>query len=105
MMEAAMKLNTKLKPAATTHEGARAARINPEQALRRSVLSCLLWEKEFYEDGEEIALRILNLCEKVAPVTIAELAVEAREQYHLRHVPLLLLSALARHARGESIVS
>ena len=30
------------------------ARMTPEQALRRSVMSCMLWEKEFYEDGEEI---------------------------------------------------
>jgi hypothetical protein len=30
-----------------THEGARAATIAPEQALRRSVLACMLWENEF----------------------------------------------------------
>ena len=34
-----------------THEGAPAATITAEQALRRSVLACMLWENEFYEDG------------------------------------------------------
>jgi len=29
--------------------------------LRRSVLACLLWEDQFYEDGVEIAGRILSL--------------------------------------------
>ncbi len=38
-----------------THEGAPARAISPEQALRRSVLACMLWEDQFYEDGVEIA--------------------------------------------------
>ena len=38
---------------ARTHEGAPAyAGLSDEQRLRRSVLSCMLWEDEFYEDGE-----------------------------------------------------
>ena len=34
-----------------THEGGPAKAITPEQALRRSVLACMLWEDEFYEEG------------------------------------------------------
>ena len=34
-----------------THEGARARRFTPEQELRRSLMNCLLWEDQFYEDG------------------------------------------------------
>jgi 60 kDa SS-A/Ro ribonucleoprotein len=41
-----------------THERARAARINPLAQLERSVMSCLLWESEFYEDGQTIGERI-----------------------------------------------
>ena len=59
-----------------THEGARARVINPEQALRRSVLSCMLWEGEFYEDGVQIAGRIQELVPRVAPERVAALAVE-----------------------------
>ena len=52
-----MKLNV-AKQIIRTHEGAPAKHINPELQLRRSVMSCMLWENEFYEDGESIAKRI-----------------------------------------------
>lgn len=63
-----------------THEGTPARHISPELQLRRSVLACLLWEKQFYEDGVEIAQRITQLVPKVAAETVAALAVEARAQ-------------------------
>lgn len=85
-----------------THEGAPAARMTPEQALRRSVLSCLLWEREFYEEGEDIAARILRLADEVPAVKLAALAIEARTDFNLRHVPLLLLTALVK--KGGPIV-
>jgi len=44
-----------------THEGAPARNISTELQLRRSVLACLLWEDQFYEDGVEIAGRIQSL--------------------------------------------
>src|SRR5882757_5773001 len=57
-----MRLNLKIFGIhGQTHEGALAAPMNATQALRRSVMSCLLWENEFYEDGEEIAVRIARL--------------------------------------------
>lgn len=74
-----------------THEGATAKHIDAEAQLRRSVLSCLLWEREFYEDGQDIAARIADLANHVAPEVVAELAKEARHVHGLRHVPLLLL--------------
>jgi len=50
------RLNTlNLNFAPRTHEGAQARNISPELQLRRSVLACLLWEIQFYEDGVEIA--------------------------------------------------
>jgi len=58
-----------------THEGAPARHISPELQLRRSVLACLLWENQFYEDGVEIAGRIAELVPKVAAETVAALAV------------------------------
>ena len=50
-----------------THEGAPARHLSPELQLRRSVLACLLWENQFYEDGVEIAGRIAELVPKVEP--------------------------------------
>ncbi len=48
-----------------THEGAPARNISTELQLRRSVLACLLWETQFYEDGVEIAGRIAELVPRV----------------------------------------
>lgn len=90
-------LNAKLKTLpVTTHEGAIAKRISPYQQLRRSVLSTLLWENQFYEDGQEISQRILSLCEQVSKDELATLALEARGKFNLRHVPLLLLCGLIK---------
>ncbi|HEX8811757.1 MAG TPA: TROVE domain-containing protein, partial [Terracidiphilus sp.] len=88
-----------------THEGAPARVITAEQALRRSVLSCMLWEREFYEDGLEIAGRIRELVPRVEAERVAALAVEAREQMKLRHVPLLLVREMARHATHRMLVA
>lgn len=92
-----MRLN-KASANPTTANGAPAKRISPLQQLRRSVMSCLLWENEFYEDGQDIAQRILDLSSQVSTGDIATMAVEARHVHNLRHVPLLLLTALI--ARG-----
>src|SRR2546425_4154887 len=88
-----------------THEGAPARHISPELQLRRSVLACLLWENQFYEDGVEIAGRIAELVPKVAPEKVAALAIEAREGMKLRHVPLLLVREMARHKTHRAPVS
>jgi 60 kDa SS-A/Ro ribonucleoprotein len=91
-----------------THEGAPAKTIPALKQLRRSVLSCLLWENEFYESGELIADRIRSLVDQVFAHNpknlnlIADLAIEARGKFNLRHVPLLLLCKLIEHGRGEA---
>jgi len=91
------QINTKVNyPKIKTHESAPAKRINAEKMLRRSVLSCLLWEDSFYEDGVSIADRIAKLSGEVSGEVVNALAVEAREKYKLRHVPLLLLREAAR---------
>lgn len=85
-----------------THEGGAAyPHLKPLEQLRRSVLSCLLWEKQFYEDGKDIADRILEHAEKVPTKDLAALIVEARTEHHLRHVPLLLLCALIKRGGRE----
>jgi hypothetical protein len=100
------KLNTlNLTYAPRTHEGARARSISLEAQLRRSVLACLLWEEQFYEDGVEIAGRIAELVPKVADEKVAALAVEARESMKLRHAPLLLVREMARHASHRKLVA
>ncbi len=98
------KLNI-LQRALSTHEGAQAKHINAEQQLRRSVMSCLLWEKEFYEDGQEIAARIASFVPQVEGRKVAEMAIEARTSMKLRHVSLLLTREMARHASHKGLVA
>lgn len=90
-----MQINTATKPI-HTHEGAKAKHVNRIQQLRRAVMSCMLWEDEFYECGECIADRIVSLCGKLTPEVVEPIAIEAREDMKLRHVPLLMLQALAK---------
>lgn len=97
-----MHTNVAVKtPPIHTHEGAVAVRINAVQQLRRSVMSCMLFEGTFYSEGVEIAKRIH---EEVAAVLrlkdgadiVANLAYEARTKFKLRHAPLWLVVALIR---------
>ncbi len=65
-----------------------------DQELRSAVLTCMLWENEFYRSGSETADRIRKLATELPFEVVAPLALEAREQYKLRHVPLWLLVSL-----------
>ena len=89
-----MKLNIRIGN--KTHEGGKAVKISPELQLRRSVMSCLLWEDEFYEDGISIAQRIAETIPLVEPERVAAMAVEARTKMKLRHAPLLMVREMAR---------
>jgi hypothetical protein len=88
--------NVSTKKSFKTYEGGVARRLTPEQRLRRSVMSCLLWEKEFYEEGEKTADRILELIPQVDPQTVGAMAIEARQDMNLRHVPLLMIIGMIR---------
>jgi len=88
-----------------THEGGIAKQVNPEQQLRRSVMSCLLWEKEFYESGEDIAKRISFLVGQVSPDVVSEIAVEARSKMKLRHCPLWIAVSMLEHPAHKTHVA
>jgi 60 kDa SS-A/Ro ribonucleoprotein len=99
-----MKLNIKTT-AITTHEGATAYHINSELQLRRSVLSCMLWEDTFYEDGQSVIDRIAATIPLVDPAKVAAIAVEARTKQKLRHVPLLIAREMAKLTGYKAYVS
>src|SRR5215475_617838 len=88
-----------------THEGAVAQRVSPKQELRRTVLTCLLWEDTFYEKGNDMAKRIAELVERNKPEDVAALACEARDKMQLRHVPLFLTRELARRKGAGPLVA
>lgn len=79
------------------------ANLNPAQQLRRLVLSCLLWENQFYVDGKTVAAEIEEAALKVPARLLSELAIEARQKHGLRHVPLLLTAVLAH--TGKDLVA
>jgi 60 kDa SS-A/Ro ribonucleoprotein len=93
------------KPVARTHEGAVAQRVGPKAELRRTVLTCLLWEDTFYEKGNDIAERIANLVAQTKPEDTAALAREARDKMQLRHAPLFLTRELARRKGTGPLVA
>lgn len=80
-----------------THEGAQASQINATQELRRTLMACLLWEDNFYEDGVSVADRIAQLVPQVAGETVAAMADEARNEMQLRHAPLWVARHMAIH--------
>src|SRR5262249_35486898 len=82
-----------------------AQRVDVRRELRRTVLTCLLWEDTFYETGNNIAGRIAELVRRNEAEDVAALAREARDQMQLRHVPLVLTRELARRKGAGPLVA
>jgi 60 kDa SS-A/Ro ribonucleoprotein len=82
-----------------------AQKVGAKSELRRTVLTCLLWEDTFYEKGSDIAKRIAALAAENKPEVVAALAREARSKMQLRHAPLFLTRELARRKGAGSLVA
>lgn len=91
-----MRTNVKAVSTSRTHEGAITVSVNALEKLKRSVMSCMLWEKTFYEDGVAVADRIIDLVPKVKAEEAFQIAVDARNKSKLRHVPLLIARVMAQ---------
>ena len=89
----------------TNHEGAKSWRMTPEWELYTTVVTMMGVEDKFYEKGNDRVNRVADLVRKADPEFTARLAVYAREEMHLRSVPLLLLVELARYRQRDSLVS
>ncbi|MFN5686129.1 vWA domain-containing protein [Bradyrhizobium sp.] len=98
-----VRLNTFLR--ALTHEGAPSRQHAPAQALQRTLMSCLLWEDQFYEDGVAIADRIKALVPLVAPSEVAQLAARAAASSLRAHAPLLVAREMARLPSHRALVA
>ena len=88
--------NYRIRSSVTNLQGVKVPQISAEKQLNRVVLACMLWENQFYMDGKTSVELIRELVTKVPAVKVAELAIIARHNYKLRHVPLLLCRELAR---------
>lgn len=80
--------------------GAPAAKQDSEALLRRAVMANLLWEDMAYEDGKSAVENIEALIPNVAPEAVAAIAVEAKLEQKLRHVPLLIVAAMTSLGGG-----
>lgn len=88
-----------------TFEGAPAKLISPLAQLKRLVMACMLWEDQFYIDGESSADQIAAAVKAVNGQEAAHVAIYAREEAKLRHVGLLIVREMARNAHQRLFVS
>jgi len=97
-----------IAPAPRTHQGGPAVRIPVVEQLRRIVMAGMLWENNFYVDGKSHAALVKELVHKCPLADCAAIALEARNQMKLRHMPLLIVREMARHpqlAKNPRVVS
>jgi hypothetical protein len=94
-------LNQRLKEKmqGTNHVSLPVRTISTESKLKRMTLAHMLWENQFYIDGESSAEILKNLVAVADPTFVSNLAQSARTEYKLRHVPLYLIRELARTGR------
>ena len=97
------RVNTHNNSPIKTHEGAKATILSSEKELTRAVMTCMLFEDTFYESAQDFADRIKELCKKVSPQFLSELAIKARNDMHLRSVSLFLVRELARQNKGKIV--
>jgi 60 kDa SS-A/Ro ribonucleoprotein len=98
------RLNFNTPSESRTHEGGLAEILSAEEALRRAVLASHQWN-QFDKDGATAENRVAALVPQVEATAVAALAIEARERLHLRHMPLLLVREMARHASHRPLVA
>lgn len=99
-----MQLNRRFRELIPNKVGTQVPVISPTQQLRRLVLASMLWEKQFYMDGNTTVDLVKTLVPQVPADEVAKLAMQARSEYKLRHMPLLLCRELARIGKLSSTV-
>jgi len=92
-------LNLRTQERVINHGGVAVPKISVEAQLTRMTLAHMLWENQFYIDGQSTADLMKTLVAKANPAFVASLAETARKQFKLRHVPLLLARELARSGK------
>ncbi|CAC9974989.1 TROVE domain-containing protein [Flavobacterium panici] len=86
------------------HENAPAFSLTSEYELYAAVVTTSL-NASFYEKDTTRLQRIQSLIKKSNPVFVAKLAVYARNEMHMRSVPLVLVVELAKIYSGDSLIS
>ena len=101
-----MKFNllSKVKDQTVNHEGAKAFMLSPEMELYTAVV---IWSlnDSFYEKDKARLVRLQKLISACDPVFVGKLAVYARTKMHMRSVPLVLVTELAKLHSGDNLVA
>jgi hypothetical protein len=100
-----MKTNTRVSRKATTHGGGTGLKDSNLVELRKTVVNCLLFEKQFYESGLALASRISTLVPKVPLDEVVSLADYTRNKLGLRGVALYTMASAATVSSGDGLVS
>lgn len=92
---------------AKTNSGTTVPAISKEKQLRRMTVAHMLWEDQAYIDGISAQDALASLVKMCDPKLVEATALEARERFKLRHVPLALMRELARNGKlkAESLAS
>lgn len=90
--------------ATLNHEAAKAFTLTPQLELYTAVATAALSDN-FYENAGTRLSRIRELIAKNDALFTAKLAIYAREQMHLRSVPLVLAAELAKQHNGDGLVA
>lgn len=77
------------------YNGLKVKQESPEKILLRTTLAHMLWEDQFYVDGKTSAELLADSVGKVSPAYAADVAMRARSDFKLRHVPLYIMRVLA----------
>ena len=101
-----MKFNflNKEKKNIVNYENAVAFSLTSEYELYAAVVTSSL-SASFYEKETDRLERIKKLIKKSDPVFVAKLAIYARNEMHMRSVPLVLVVELAKIYSGDSLIS
>lgn len=101
-----MKFNqlSKFKNQTVNHAGAKAYVMSPEMELYTAVVTWSL-NDSFYEKDEMRLVRLQKLIAACNPLFVGKLAIYARTKMHMRSVPLVLVTELAKIHSGDNLVA
>jgi hypothetical protein len=96
-----MRYNQKRQNNVTNYEGAKAYSMNEEMELYSLVVNCMMSD-QYYRKEPEILDKLTELVEKCDASFIQKLGVYAREEMHLRSIPLVLAVLMAKYKKLNS---
>ena len=103
------KYNTKpkLEPTVNYEDGEAFELKNPEEQLLHLSATCLFNEPKFYGEQGETEQKIFDLCRKVDPKFMLQLASYLRNEQYLRTVPTVLLAYASTRpeAKGTNLIT